>query len=160
MDHSELVIQVLIEGAISGLVSSAVAFLLSRFARDIAGRAFLLILLFTATGAYFGFAVVGQAGLPWLLIELAQIIAFGVMGLLGLRGSADSRRSAYWIAAGWALHPVWDILLHYIGPGKSFAPWPYTIACVSFDWIVAAYIVLAYGLIGPHRLRFITTTPR
>ena len=154
MDHSELVIQVLIEGAISGLVSSAVAFLLSRFARDIAGRAFLVILLFTATGAYFGFAVVGQAGLVWLLIELAHIIGFGVMGLLGLRGSADSRRSAYWIAAGWALHPVWDIVLHYIGPGRSFAPWAYAIACGTFDLVVATYVVLAYGLIGPHRLLF------
>jgi uncharacterized protein DUF6010 len=179
MTHSELVVRVLIEGAIGGAVISAVAFLLSRFVRDIAGRAFLVILLFTATGAYFGFAVVGQAGPLWLLIELAHIIGFGVMGLLGLRGSAtylgesaslpDSavsrgsadlrepaglRRSAYWIAAGWALHPVWDIALHYIGPGRTFAPWSYTIACGTFDLIVAGYVVLAYGLIGARRMGF------
>ena len=172
MTHSELVIRVLIEGAIGGAVTSAIAFLLSRFARDIAGRAFLVILLFTATGAYFGFAVMAQAGPLWLLIELAHIIGFGVMGLLGLRGSKDLHssadlrdstelrgstdlsRSAYWIAAGWALHPVWDVAVHYFGPGNSFAPWPYTIACLSFDLIVAAYVVLAYVLIGPHRLGF------
>ena len=141
------------EGAVGGAVTAAVAFLLSRFAKDIAGRAFLVILLFTAAGAYFGFAVVGQAGLLWLLIELSHIIGFGVMGLLGLRGSP------YWIAAGWALHPVWDIALHYIGPGKAFAPQPYAIACASFDWVVAAFVVLAYGLIGPHRLGFRGITP-
>jgi hypothetical protein len=124
-----------------------VAFLLSRFASDIAGRAFLVILLFTAGGAYCGFAVAAQAGLVWILIEFGHIIAFGTMGLLGLRGSP------YLIAAGWALHPVWDVGLHYIGPG-TFAPWPYAIACVSFDLVVAAYIVLAYGLIGPRRLGF------
>jgi hypothetical protein len=152
MIYSELVTSVLIEGAIGGALIAIMAFLLSRFARDIAGRAFLAILLFTATGAYFGFAVVGQAGPLWLLIELAHIIGFGVMGLLGLRGSA--RGSAYWIAAGWALHPVWDIALHYFGPGKAFTPWAYPLACGSFDLVVAAYVVVAYGLIGPHRLGF------
>lgn len=154
MTQSELVIRVLIEGAIGGAVTSAIAFMLSRFARDIAGRAFLVILLFTAAGAYFGFAVIGQAGPLWLLIELAHIIGFGVMGLLGLRGSADVRRSAYWIAAGWALHPVWDVALHYFGPGNSFAPWSYTVACGTFDLVVAVYVTLAYGLIGPRRLSF------
>jgi hypothetical protein len=151
---SELIIRIVIEGAIGGAVTSAIAFLLSRFTRDIAGRAFLVILLFTAAGAYFGFAVMGQAGPLWLLIELAHIIGFGFMGLLGLRGSAEFRGCAYWIAAGWALHPVWDVALHYFGPGNTFAPWPYTVACGSFDLIVAAYVVLAYGFIGPRHPGF------
>lgn len=73
----------------------------------------------------------------WLLIELLQCIAFGALGLAGWRGAAK------WLALGWALHPIWDFGLHYIGPG-DFAPWAYTIACLSFDWVVAAYIVVAY----------------
>ena len=148
MTQSDLVVRVLIEGAIGGAATIAIAFILSRFVSDIAGRAFLVICLFAAAGAYFGFAVVGQAGLLWLLIEMAHIIGFGVMGLLGLRGSA------YWIAAGWALHPVWDVALHYFGPGNALTPWPYAIGCGSFDILVAAYVVIAYGLIGPHRLGF------
>jgi hypothetical protein len=148
MSEKELVIRVLIEGGIGSVLIAAVAFVLSRFTRDIAGRVFLVILLFTAAGAYFGFAVVGQAGPLWLLIELGHIIGFGVLGLLGLRGSA------YWIAAGWALHPVWDVALHYVGPGNAFAPWAYAIACVSFDLVVAAYVVLVYGLVGARRLGF------
>jgi hypothetical protein len=39
-----------------------------------------------------------------------------------------------------ALHPLWDVLLHYIGPGQAFTPWTYAIACISFDWLVAIYI--------------------
>jgi hypothetical protein len=48
-----------------------------------------------------------------MLVELAQVIVFGTLALLGLRGSP------YWIAAGWALHPFWDVVLHYIGPGGT-----------------------------------------
>src|SRR3712207_6878689 len=46
----------------------------------------------------------------WTLVELAQVIVFGALALLGLRGSP------YWIAAGWALHPFWDVVVHYLGP--------------------------------------------
>ena len=146
MTPSQLVLRVLLEGAIGALLLVAIAFLLSRFTKDIVGRAFLVILLFTATGAYFGFVVMSGVGPIWLLVELLHIIVFGAMALLGLRGSP------YWLAIGWALHPVWDVGLHFIGPGNSFAPFTYTIACVSFDLVVALYIAVAYGLIGARRL--------
>lgn len=117
-----------------------IAFLLSRFIREIVGRSLLVIFLFTAAGAYFGFAIGAGAGGIWALVELVQVIIFGTMALLGLRGSP------YWLAAGWALHPLWDVGLHYIGPGDSFAPITYAIACISFDLVVAVYIAIAYGL--------------
>jgi hypothetical protein len=67
------------------------------------------------------------------------VIVFGAMALLGLRDSA------WWLAAGWALHPLWDVVLHYWGPGRTFASQPYAIACITFDWVVAAYIAIVYG---------------
>jgi hypothetical protein len=142
MTREQLIIAVLKEGAIGGAVLSLLAFLLSRFVRDVAGRGLLSILLMTAAGAYFGFAVAGGPGPGWTLLELAQVIVFGVPALLGLRGSP------FWLAAGWALHPVWDAGLHYVGPGRTFAPMPYVIACISFDLVVGAYIMIAYGLVG------------
>ena len=150
---TELILPVLINGTIFAMVAVIVpAFLLSRFARDIIGRSVLVPFLVIAAEAYFGFATVGRdlvgSSQGWILIELAQAVVFGAIGLLGLRGSS------YWIAAGWALHPFWDVVLHYMGPGHSFTPWTYAIACVSFDWIVAIYIVLAYGVIGGRRLGF------
>ena len=144
---------VLINGAISAAVAVVVpAFLLSRFTRDIIGRSVLVIFLFVAAGAYFGFATLGRDVVDtspiWMLVEIAQVFVFGTLALLGLRGSP------YWIAAGWALHPFWDVVVHYIGPGQSFTPWTYAIACISFDWLVALYIVIAYGVVGSSRLRF------
>lgn len=142
MTKAELIRAALIEGAIGGVVLSLLAFLLSRFVRDIVGRTLLATVLFAAAGAYFGFAFHDSLFRIWVLIELLQVIAFGVLGLYGWRGSP------YWLALGYALHPVWDFGLHYLGPGSSFAPLPYAIACISFDWIVAAYIVIAYRLLG------------
>jgi hypothetical protein len=144
---------VLINGAISAAVAVVVpAFLLSRFTRDIFGRSVLVIFLFVAAGAYFGFATLGRDVVDtspiWMLVEIAQVFVFGTLALLGLRGSP------YWIAAGWALHPFWDVVVHYIGPGQSFTPWTYAIACISFDWLVALYIVIAYGVVGSSRLGF------
>ena len=66
-----------------------------------------------------------------------QVIVFGTMALLGLRGPA------WWLAVGWTLHPLWDVVLRYLGPGCSFAPTTYTIPCLSFDLLVAAYIAFA-----------------
>ncbi len=43
-------------------------------------------------------------------------------------------------------------LLHYVGPGESFAPISYTIPCLSFDLVVAAYIAVAYGPSAPGRV--------
>jgi hypothetical protein len=151
--NTELIVPVLINGAVFATVAVIVsAFLLSRFTRDIVGRSILVIFLFIAAGAYFGFVVSGREVLGtnqvWMLVELAQVVVFGTMALLGLRGSP------YWLAAGWALHPFWDVVLHYVGPGHSFTPWTYAIACVSFDWLIAIYIVIAYGLVGGRRLRF------
>jgi hypothetical protein len=43
---------------------------------------------------------------------------------------------------------VWDVAVHYAGPGHAFAPDAYAITCLSFDLLVAAYIVVdhRYGL--------------
>ena len=129
---------VLIEGAIGGAVLALLAFSLSRFASDVAGRTLLATVLFAAAGAYLGFAFEQSLLRPWVLVELLQCVAFGTLGLYGWRGNAK------WLALGWALHPFWDFPLHYVGPGRSFAPWTYAVACITFDWVVAAYILIYY----------------
>jgi hypothetical protein len=136
-----VLLRLLIEGAIGGAQLFVVAFLLSRFVRDIAGRALLAAVLIVAAVIYVYYAARAGAGAYWLTGELVGIAVYGGIGLRGVRGSAR------WLAAGWALHPVWDILLHYIGPGHSFAPETYTIPCITFDLGVAAYIAVAYGIL-------------
>jgi hypothetical protein len=140
-----MVHQLLIEGAIGGADLALVAFLLSRFARDIVGRALLAVVLIVAALIYVVFAARAGAGTDWLAGELVGIALYGGIALLGLR------RSPWWLVAGWALHPLWDILLHYGGPGHNFAPETYTIPCLTFDLTVAAYIALTYGILKRHQ---------
>jgi hypothetical protein len=138
MTESELIRYVLIGGAIGGAILSLIAFLLSRFVSDARGRTVLTIGLFAAAGAYFGFAIVGPGARLWILIELMQVSVFSLLGLYGWRGSPN------WLALGWGLHPLWDVGVHYVGPGHSFAPLGYVFACLTFDLVVAAYIAIAY----------------
>ena len=138
MTEAEIIRTVLIEGAIGGAVLALLAFLLSKFVSDVAGRTLLATVLFAAAGAYFGFAFNPATPRIWVLIELLQVVAFGTLGLYGWRGSP------YWLAFGYALHPLWDFGLHYLGPGNTFTPLSYAVSCISFDWVVAAYILIAY----------------
>ena len=137
-----MIVGFLVNGAIQALMLVAVAFLLSRFTKDIVGRSLLAAFLFVAAGLYIVFAVRAGEDAYWVVGELVGVAVYGTMALRGLRGSA------WWLAAGWALHPLWDVGLHYFGPGGSFAPVGYTITCVSFDMLVAAYVVVAYGLLA------------
>ena len=84
---AQMFVGLLVEGAILAVPLILIAFLLSRFIRDIIGRSLLVIFLFAAAGAYFGFALLAAPGPIWVLAELVQVIIFGVIALLGLRGS-------------------------------------------------------------------------
>ena len=124
---------ILLNGAVGGAVLVLIAHLVRRFTREI-----LAAILIVAAAFYVWFAAREGAGPAWMAAEVLGVLLFGGMAVAGVRGSP------WWLAAGWALHPVWDIALHYFGPGRAFAPEPYAIACLSWDWVVAAY--LAYRI--------------
>jgi hypothetical protein len=140
MGNPPLIVGLLINGVAYAAIFIVVAVLLSRFSRDIVWRSFLVLFLFIAAGLYIVFAIRAGESAFWVVGELVGVAIFGGMALLGLRGSL------WWLVVGWALHPLWDVGLHYLGPGRSFAPITYTIACLSFDELVAVYIAIAYGL--------------
>jgi len=141
----------LINGVAYAAIFIVVAVLLSRFTSEIVWRSFLVLFLFIAAVVYIVFVLRSGEGVLWVLVELAGVAIFGGMALLSLRGSL------WWIVAAWGLHPLWDVMLHYLGPGRPFAPETYTIACLSFDWLVAAYVAIAqlFGLVRGRR-----TAPR
>jgi hypothetical protein len=136
--------QWLINGVFQASMLVVLAWALSRWTRDILARALLAFLLCGAALTYVYYAAEAGAGTGWVVAELAGVVVYGGLALRGLRGSP------LWLAAGWALHPVWDVALHYFGPGHAFAPDAYAITCLSFDLLVATYIVVAYryGLVG------------
>jgi hypothetical protein len=67
---------------------------LSRFPSDIVGRFLLVVFSFAAAGAYLGFTLLAAPGAIWVLAELVQVIIFGAIALLGLRGFP------WWLATG------------------------------------------------------------
>ncbi len=72
----------------------------------------------------------------WLSLEAAGV------GVYGLFYWLSARYGLIWLATGWMLHPLWDGLLHLVGPGAHVAPGWYVIACISFDVAVAVYILV------------------
>jgi uncharacterized protein DUF6010 len=123
----------LIIGAVLGALAAGIARSVRRYETLL-----LFVFLIVASVAYVIFVLWAGESFLWLLIELTGVALYGAMGLRGLRGSP------WWLAAAWALHPLWDILLHYFGPGISFVPVSYTVACIGFDLVVAGHI--AYRL--------------
>ena len=116
-------------GAVNGAVVAGLAHLFRRYMPWV-----LSSVLVMAAALYVMFAVMARMPWTWLAVESAGVVLFGAFAVLGLR------RSWWWLAAGWALHPVWDIALHYFGPGDAFAPDWYTVPCFSYDLAVAAYL--------------------
>jgi hypothetical protein len=108
------------------------------------GRQVLAIGLLLAAAVYVAFAF-GADSVGWVVLESIGLLAFGCLGWLGIRGNV------VWLAAGWGLHPLWDVGLHWHGPGAAVVPDWYAVACVSFDLVVAIYIL--YTLAQPARSR-------
>src|ERR687894_2365883 len=140
MGNPPLIVGLLINGVAYAAIFIVIALLIRRFANAAVWRVFVVVSLFVATALYVVFALRAGESTFWIVIEVVGVAIFGGMGLVGLFGSI------WWIVAAWALHPLWDVGLHYLGPGRSFAPETYTIACLSFDLLVAAYIALVYAL--------------
>jgi uncharacterized protein DUF6010 len=126
-------VEFLIIGAVLGALAAGIARSVRRYETLI-----LFVFLIVASLAYVILVLWAGESFVWLLLELTGVALYGAMGLRGLRGSP------WWLAAAWALHPLWDIVLHYFGPGISFVPVSYTVACIGFDLVVAGHI--AYRL--------------
>lgn len=91
------------------------------------------ISLITAALIYVGFAFIWGSW-QWVIIELMGVVIYGSCYLF------TKKLSVFILPLGWLLHPVWDIAVHYSGPGNHIAPHWYTIACLSFDVLVASYL--------------------
>lgn len=126
------VLALLLTGALLGAGFLLVARSARRHTRTI-----LFAGLVAAAVVYVGFAWSSSTGGLWLLVELGGVAFYGAVGYRGLRGSP------MWLAAGWTLHPLWDVPLHFAGPGAAFAPASYTLPCLSFDLVVSIAIALA-----------------
>ena len=122
--------QTLIEIVIGALLAGGFV-LLARLSRSYARekRLYAVGLVVTAL-IYVGFGV-STGSIRWILIELAGVAVFAVFAVFGLK------KSGWFLAAGWALHPLWDTGLR---DSTQFVPHWYITACIGFDLLVALYI--------------------
>lgn len=104
--------------------------------------------LIVAALIYLSFAVASAKPL-WIFGEAVGVAIFTSLVTLGLK------RSPWFLALGWAVHPIWDVVLHLVGKGGQFVPSWYPVSCISFDFLVAIYIAarirsLASGKAAPN----------
>ena len=92
--------------------------------------------LVVAALIYVPFALMGCAGTMWLIVEVIAVVLFGAMAWAGIQYSFG------WLALGWAAHSLWDFGLHIVGDGARFTAAWYPLMCITFDLVVAAYILL------------------
>ena len=83
--------------------------------------------LVVAALVYVGFASGG--GIARLGIEAGGVAVYALFAALGLRGHRG------WVAAGWLLHPVWDLAVDHPG-----APTEYLWLCLGFDAAVGLWL--------------------
>lgn len=108
-------------------------------------RALQANVLWGVAGAYLAFAAAGGA-MAWLPLEIAGVFGFGAAAELG------RWVSPWWLVAGWAAHPAWDVL-HLAKGGDEFVPVWYMVACISFDWTVAAVLARKVAAVQRKRVR-------
>lgn len=117
-----------------GLLSVVPLLLMAHRETNIGALNTLGIGLVVAALLYVVFALI-WGDTAWVLVELLiGVTIYGAFFWLA------KRFSALWLAAGWALHTLWDMALHLYGIGTHIVPEWYAWACVSFDLAVAAYI--------------------
>lgn len=118
-----------------GLALAGIYLLYSRRLSPSAELRSLSTVLIVASAIYVVFALF-KGNMLWTGLETLGMAIYGLFVYFGFR------YSILWLASGWALHPAWDVFLHFFGPGQHIAPDWYVIACISFDILVAMYIVV------------------
>ncbi len=126
----------MLEIAIGAILASVLVVAL-RHARFERVLRFWAVALSVAAAIYVGFVLVGGAHVRWFLLEAGGFILFSVLAFLGLK------YSPWVLALAWFAHIAWDALLH--SQNTAFVPQWYPAACIGFDLVVGAYIIVMYS---------------
>lgn len=92
--------------------------------------------LIVAAAIYAAFSMNAGPG-EWVLLELAGVVLFGVLAVLGFR------KSMAILASGWTLHVGWDIV-HQVTDSADFVPAWYPMLCVAFDVVIGIHLFLGW----------------
>ena len=99
---------------------------------------FLAVLLALIAGVYLGFAI-ADGKMRGLLVQGVNI--FFIMALI----LVSLLVHPYFLAAGYFAHGIWDMVHHSrLGLVHTKVPELYIHACMLYDWIIGAFILLLW----------------
>jgi hypothetical protein len=135
----EDLIPILVPAAVGALLGAGFVVFARFSARwpQLGARRALGYALIATAAAYVGLAFASDNVKAWFGIEMTGLAIFGSFGLLGIVGSP------WWLVAGFALHPLWHVVWHYLGAGSAFTPEWLALGLTGFDAAAAAYLVVA-----------------
>jgi hypothetical protein len=126
-------------GAVAaGAVLAAPTLVLAALLSGDAAFGFLSILLGMIASVYLGFAL--QDGRQ----KAFGAEYFGLVLFTAIATIALAERSPELLAAGYFGHGVWDAIHHPRGLDTAM-PWWYVPACLSFDAVVAVYVLIRFA---------------
>ncbi len=129
-----------IEIIIGGLLAALFAYAFSKMKAHRHKKFFAGCLIIAAL-IYVGFAAVGisteTASYNWLLVEIAGFFIYTFFAYAGVK------ISAWFLAAGWILHILWDVGLHF-GEATAFVPDFYPPVCIGFDLVLGIFIAYRF----------------
>ena len=128
---------------ILGLLAAIVSILVIRQIYPNKDHAFWRTGLVIAAVIYVGFSFFGGS-IQWILIELGGVSLYLGFAIL------SKRYSLLFLALGWGLHVLWDVLLH-AGGEPTFVPAWYPGVCLGFDVAIAGYVVWLKRRRGPEK---------
>jgi hypothetical protein len=99
---------------------------------------FLAILLGMIASVYLGFALQDGRARAFQ-IEYVGIVLFTVLATVAL-----SEESAVLLAVGYLGHGIWDAI-HHPKAVDTAMPWWYVPLCLSFDAVVAVYVLIRFS---------------
>ena len=117
---------------IIGFAAAVISILVARSVFPKKDHAFWRTGLVVAALVYVVFSFFGGS-LQWVLIELGGVLLYLSFAVL------SKRYSLWYLALGWGLHVLWDLLLH--GEDLDFVPSWYPAVCLGFDLAIAAYVI-------------------
>ncbi len=118
---------------ILGLLAAIVSILVIRQIYPNKDHAFWRAGLVIAAVIYVGFYFFGGS-IQWILTELGGVALYLGFAIL------SKRYSLLFLALGWEVHVLWDVLLH-AGGEPTFVPAWYPGVCLGFDIAIAGYVV-------------------
>lgn len=93
--------------------------------------------LLVAAFVYVAFAMASMES-AWLAVEIVGFLIFLGFAALGLK------RTLSWLWIGWAVHILWDGVIHLIAE-TPFVPAWYPAVCIGFDAVVAYHVFRMQG---------------